>query len=297
MGQIGFSCERGLVKHSECRKCMLQPTHPCAFTPDMLESMREENDFEPGREIYSPSRLMGCLRQSVLSTGKDYYTDIYNAYAMLRGHMSHRVFEDLPEQPGVVRTIREIHPRLTTTISTRYGDKTFSGKPDAIILHSRVDGTDTRYVAEIVDYKSTNEIGHDLTEARAEHVWQINMYRLLVARSLVVDGVRVDPQYLTIQYLDMRKPRRFTSEGSLQAKGKLIRLEKRNETLTLEPIPMYDYDVVEDEIARLIEAKIEAETTLPPPLIDEDKTWMCIKCPMKTICYEIADSMGEPHSW
>ena len=296
--QVGVKCPRGLILHSECRQCALNPLHPCQYGPDVLEKMRTDYtnpDREPDQSAFTPSRLLSCPRQSVLMQDQDYYVDVDHAYPLTRGNMVHALMEK-SRYPGAVMTIRE--ERFKTTIETSYGPQTFSGKCDLAVV-TQIDedeeGHQTLAHVNIVDYKTTSKIGHDKLRAEDEHIWQINMYAWLVTKVLparlghvavVVDG-------LEIEYFAMEKSRRFTSAGPLQALGK--RLNKRPpyeyETLTLAPIPMYPLDQVEKAIVRRIEQRIQAKEVLPPILPDEER-WRCLRCPVFEHCYSLPEEGG-----
>jgi hypothetical protein len=289
--QIGVSCPRGQILHSECRQCALNPLHPCQYGPDTLEKMRTDYtnpDREPDQSAFTPSRLLSCPRQAVLMQDHDYYVDVDHAYPLTRGNMVHALMESA-RYPGVVETLRE--HRFKTTIDTCYGPQKFSGKCDLVII-KEIDETGLH--VNIVDYKTTSKIGHDKVRAEDEHIWQVNMYAWLVTKVLpdiwTEPGVPVTVDGLEIEYFAMEKSRRFTSAGPLQARGK--RLNKgQYETLTLAPIPMYPLDLVERAIRRRIEQRIHAKEELPP-ILPEEERWRCLRCPVFDTCYSLPEEGG-----
>lgn len=300
--QKGVRCVRGLIPHSECRQCATNPLHPCALTPQLLESLRESNQELPPDE-FTPTRLIDCARKAQLQLSQDWYIDVDKAYPAMRGTMMHARFEMLPKAPGVLGEVREI--RLQTTVQTKYGPQIVKGKSDLIVILD-VDDSDVgiQVVEEtmtnagpvmrikVVDYKSKGEVGHDLTSADTRHMTQINIYGWLATRALPValgrPELRVEIAELEIFYAGMNKPRRFTSAGQLKARGKIIsRSEGTHEELTLQPIPIRPLDKIEAWIISRVEQVIEAREFLPPPLTGKEAD-ICQFCPVRQVCEDLA---------
>lgn len=295
MTQIGVRCVRGLISHEECRRCSIDPLHPCDWTPDMLEQMRAkpgDRHFDP--DAFSPTGLLDCDRKHALSADRDYYLDIETAYPLLRGNLWHGLMETSDRYPGAVGIIRETE--MEVQIETGYGPQRMTGKPDLIVVNRLEEGEEgaTAYV-QITDYKSTNEVKHELVAAQKDHVRQVNMYAWLVRRWLPLHHagpLTVVVETLEIEYGDFKKPRRFTSAGWRTAKGKRLNRTKpyQYETLELEPVTIYPDDLVERNIRRMIEAKIEARTVLPPAYEPgDDHYWKCERCPVAAACRELAE--------
>jgi CRISPR/Cas system-associated exonuclease Cas4 (RecB family) len=254
----------------------------------------QDPDREPGVESFTPSRLLGCPRQTVLMGQADHYIDIDQAWPMVRGNMIHALMEKA-SYPHAVATVRE--KRFATTVMTKYGPQPFTGKADLIVVKSveSVNGVPTLH-CKVVDYKSKNEIKHDLTSALLDHQLQVNMYAWLSQKCLLdtVDlgfppeaVVVVDE--LEIVYCSMQKVRRFTSAGQLQSPGKMItRNPRTNEMLTLEPITLWPPDKTERFIAAKIEERIDAKEVLPP-ILEGDAAWRCNYCPIKDYCYGLGN--------
>ena len=298
--QIGVSCVRGQILHADCRRCAQDPLHPCQYGPDVLEKMRydpTDPDREPSSRAFTPTRLLGCARQSVLQEGNDYYIDIDNAYPLTRGNMVHALMESA-RYPGVLTTLRE--HRFKTTIETSYGTQMFSGKCDLVIVKSLEEdeeGNPVSFHVNIVDYKTKSKIGHELIRAEDDHIAQINMYAWLVTKTLgkhlgypelpiIVDTVE-------IQYFAMEKSRRFTSAGPLYAKGKRITGTKpwEYETLELAPIPLYSLDLVELAIRKHIEERLQPTLA---PILPEEERWKCDRCPVRDLCFSLPAQGGTP---
>jgi hypothetical protein len=211
---------------------------------------------------------------------------------MVRGNMVHRLME-LANYPSAVSVLRE--ERLSVPVETRFGPKTFTGKPDLIVVthieHDLRGGSpEFIYHCRVVDYKSTSEIKHDLTAARPEHVLQVNMYAWLAEEALSrfpEDAVYVVDE-LEIVYCDMRKTRRFTSAGPRKTKGKRTSTRPLTyEELTLQPITRHSHDRIGAFIQRGIERKVSAREELPPPL-EGDEAWVCPYCPVQPMCVALA---------
>lgn len=286
MANLGVRCARGTISHADCRQCALNPLHPCQYPPDVLESMRPENSDEPSNDSFSPSRVVGCARQHALYTGADYYIDVEKHYPLTRGHMIHALMER-SAYPGALGFVRE--QRLTIEVPTRFGPQQFSGKPDLIVLKAVEDGT---LRVKLVDYKSISDISHQMTAAKVEHVWQVNMYAWLIEEKLAeaarLDVEKVEVDELEIVYGSMAKMRRFTSAGWLQARGKRIPAThpQEYETLALEPLDHYPHDAVGAAVVARIEERLQARTILPP-VLEQDARWQCDYCPLKDLCYSL----------
>ena len=295
MSQCGVHCVRGYIDHDDCRKCSADPLHPCGLTPDVLEGMREDpNSRHADPDAFSPSMLLDCDRRAALTMGHDWYIDIESGWKMLRGTMVHALIQDY-RYPGAVGVIRETE--METTIQTAYGPQRMTGQPDVVVVKRLYhNGEGLHAVVGIIDYKSTGEIGHDLVEAKRDHQRQINFYAWLVRRWLPehyhAEKMTVEVDEITIQYLDFKKFRRFTSAGPLQAKGKRLNRSApyQYETLDLAPLVLYPDDVVEANIRLMIEAKLEARETLPPAYEPGDEDyWRCMFCPVREMCGELTE--------
>jgi hypothetical protein len=296
MPSIGVSCVRGRILHDDCRECVKNPLHPCAYPADLLELMRDvDNDVPPS--AHTPSRMAGCARQAVLEETTDYYVDVDYAYPMARGNMVHALMEHA-KYPDAYNTIRE--RRFTTELDTVSGRKSFSGKPDLIVVKSidNIFGAKPTAHVKVVDYKSKKEIGHDLTAASIEHQIQVNLYAWLVTRELgfflsFSSHVDIVVDELEIVYADMKKVRRFTTAGELYANGKMIRRSPRQyETLTLEPIKMKSLDWCEGYVKRNIERREAAKDRLPA-VLPEEESWKCMRCPVFEACDRRAQENNE----
>lgn len=315
--QLGVKCSRGCIPWQECLgSCVHNPLHPCEYTADLLNTMRadyEDPDREPGIEAFTPTRLLGCPRQPVLQAGADYYVDVEQGWPALRGSMVHALMERTT-YPGAVQVIRE--QRLATTVMTRYGPQPFTAKPDLVVVKSienlhavygdaqvedgtLVEGPSTikvpltRIHVKVVDYKSTGEIGHDLTAAKLEHQLQVNMYAWVVQQCLAdvleLPGADIVVDEVEIVYCSMKKIRRFTSAGERQTRGKMqTRSPRTYASLTLEPIRLWRMNATGRYIARKIEERIAATEVLPDILQGED-AWLCEWCAVRQLCYEIGN--------
>lgn len=325
MSLKGVYCSRGHVPMDVHKECMLDPLHPCSLPPDVLEMMtggpveREQNNV-----VYSPSSLMGCSRQGILTTKYDWYISVEgSAWKQTRGHMVHALMEQQPAWPGTLGVIRE--QRMEATIATKYGEQVFKGKPDVVVLNG-IEGH-TLHIS-IIDYKSTGEIGHK-AEADRKHQQQVNQYAWLASKflsSFLMDMVvcwddgaplpesvhlnegtdltifeqgfdEVVVDELQIFYADFNKTRRFTSAGVLAARGKRNPDRKTYQELELQPIYMMKLKSVERWIRRHIELEIEAQQLMPAPLAYDDRpfsgeAYICYTCPVRETCIEIGRQQG-----
>jgi CRISPR/Cas system-associated exonuclease Cas4 (RecB family) len=297
--QLGVHCPRGNIKHDECKRCSANPSRPCAWTPDMLELIRSDNDNQPAPDAFTPSRLLDCDRKSALISDHDYYQDLDTMWPAVRGHMVHALMER-STNPNALHQFREI--RFETAIETKYGTQRFLGKPDLInVLTKNRNGGAVSWGLSIVDYKSKREVEHSLVSPERKHVMQLNMYAWLVTKCLssYIEEhhpnieireempIEVEVTELELIYVDMSRVRRFTSEGPLKGKGKLIdRKTREKEVLDLEPIPLLPLEQTEEWIRKHIEQKIEAKQVLPPPL-EGEAARICPYCPMFNVCSDL----------
>lgn len=300
--QKGVKCVRGLIPHSECRKCANDPLHPCALTPQLLESLREQHQ-ELRPDEFTPTRLIDCPRKAQLQLSQDWYLDVEKAWPALRGTIMHARLETLPRGPGYLGEVREV--RLETTVETKYGPQIVKGKSDLIVVLDVDDSEVALQVVEetmtntgpvmrikVVDYKSKGNVDHDLTRADRRHIMQINLYGWLASKALPKalnrPELRVEVAELEIFYAGANKPRRFTSAGPLKADGKFIdRRLGTHEELILEAIPMRPLDSIEKWVIKRVEDVIEAREYLPPPLTGQEAE-ICQFCPVRQACEELA---------
>lgn len=209
MGLVGVSCSRGYISLADHYQCMQQPDHPCEFTTDVLDQMTGPNEERVASGVkFSPSSMLGCRRQAILTRDHDWYLNVSGAWAMQRGHIVHGYAEKFKPPRGSIGAVREV--RLRSMVQTSKGFEWFAGKMDAIIFTkletiplSVDEVVDLNVVAKtvlhvkIIDYKSKGDIGHGpdthLTNKRLEptqaaaqrdHQQQINLYAWLVRNEL-----------------------------------------------------------------------------------------------------------------
>lgn len=294
MAQLGVKCPRGLISWNECLgSCAHNPLRPCDYTADMLWQMRADNSDEPGDGAFSPSRLLGCARQSVLIGQRDYYVDVEQAYPATRGNMVHALMEKCA-YPGALYAIRE--HRFYCTIETKYGPQQFTAKPDLIVVKDITD--DNVIVVKILDYKSTIRINNTLVEAKLEHQLQVNMYAWVVTQCLPIalglDDYRVVVDELEIEYANTEDKRRFTSAGARQipckrkVNGKLV-----DALLDLEPITLWNMTKVGRYIQAKITERLEAKEVRLPDILEGESAWLCRYCPVYDFCHEVGNERRE----
>lgn len=332
MSLIGVACVRGHVPLAVHNECKLDPLHPCSLPPDVLDLMtsgpveRERNEV-----VYSPSTLMGCTRQSILTGKYDWYINVEgSAWKQTRGHMVHALMEEQPAWVGVLGVVRE--QRMSAPIETRYGEQQFKGKPDVVVLKSIEERTILTGTEEaggklyrtlhisITDYKSVGEVGHR-DKADRKHQMQVNQYAWLAQQFLpyflqdipLPESVHMNPDVdlelfavgfdevvvdeLEIFYADFNKTRRFTSAGVLSARGKRLPDHRTYEELELQPVYQMKPKSVERWVRKHIEMEIEAREKMPAPLSYLDRpftgeSFICYMCPVREKCVEIGQQQG-----
>lgn len=265
----GVKCVRGYVSLEEHQRCMVEePGPPCGIEPSLLQRMTEPNlERVKERVIFSHSTINACHRRTTLANEHDWYMDVENGYKSVRGSIIHDGLQFDGPYPGTLGVVREV--RMGAPIQTKYGEQTFHGKADLIVLLNVEhvypkeqpvnDKGELLTVAprvvlhvKVVDYKSKSEVGHDLVEPDAKHIYQINEYAWILKQWLpgwlnmrltpdsedfpgwneyaklhlndgvslpYIDAVVVDE--LSIVYMDMKKTRTFSSQAVLYAKGKM----------------------------------------------------------------------------
>src|SRR5260221_6833077 len=136
MSVRGVKCVLGYVDTETHLKCMVsRPGPPCLIPPTILQRIthhdgeREELGIE-----FSPSSLSNCHRKTVLSKDHDVYINVRDMYKPERGSIYHEGLSHDPPWPGILGVVREL--RMNTSVSTKYGEQIFWGKPDLIVLSS-----------------------------------------------------------------------------------------------------------------------------------------------------------------
>lgn len=292
---IGVTCDaakaqkKKYLTREECDLCVQRPDHECPFNGKIMRMMWGDSDHEPGRLIFSPTRLLGCPRAIYLeANGAPQILDPYTKWNMLRGTITHAFFEETPLAPGVEFEITE--ERLETTISTAYGPQRFVGKPDLVEV---LFYDEKKIVVKLTDWKSTKEIGHDFLEAKESHQKQVNMYAYLLAKALPGylnrPGLEVVVDELEIIYFNMAKVRRFTSKCDLVDRGKLLtpRSANKHEPIELYQIKQKSMAFMEDFIRELIECAIDARENPTPPY-EGDQARLCPYCSLQDACQKMA---------
>jgi hypothetical protein len=318
----GVHCVRGNLTMDEHVTCMTEEAGPpCGIEPSILQLITRPNtERVQDRVIFSPSTLSACHRQSALARDTDWYMDVSAGYKMVRGSIIHEGMGHEPPYPGVLGVLRE--QRMRAPVQTKYGEKYFAGKPDLVVI-KHIDAQ-FRVHVKIVDYKTKGEITHDFVRADDQYVYQINEYAWLVTHYLPgylnggnpfdwaghlflaedplphIDGVVVDE--LSIQYMDMKTTRTFTSLDILKARGKMLgdkingRWVRRNPVeyaeLELEPLHHFSLKYIEGHIRKGIENQIEAETLLAPPVEGDRAKLICRSCAVRDACYLLGRQEG-----
>ena len=284
MALLGIRWRGNNYSFDEFRDYLKNPTNDCTLPPEVVEMAIAHEGSEPNKVVHSPSRILGCNRQAVLTETADYFLDLEHAYASLRGTLIHSGIE----HSGIhtQQTLKE--ERLTVTIDTAYGPQEFSAKSDCIVVLSTEKKRGKKQVVHVKvrDYKTTGEIKHDFLAADKKHQMQVNMYGYVVwksAEKLFGPNTEVVVDELEVNYLGSNKARRFTSAGPLTDVG-YKRKGCDAEVLTLEQITLLPMERVEKFIRARIEKRVrEREAGLPPILPPGEDKW-CFRCPVYGAC-------------
>jgi CRISPR/Cas system-associated exonuclease Cas4 (RecB family) len=247
----------------------------------VTDTKKRRETGEEKEVVYSPTRLLGCHRRAVLEASTDFYTDIDDSYPLTRGNMVHAMMEGAA-YPYAIGVMRE--RRIWVDVETKHGVAKFGGKPDVVVFKGRDE--DGRLLAKVVDYKSKVEVTHDLVAAQDDHVAQVNMYAWLVSQVYSAEyGAPVVVDELEVMYCGLNKPRRFTSAGTLETRGKMLtRSPKTYATLTLAAIPLWPLEKTALAVRRRLTRLLSPRNGLPERL-PEEKQWMCNSCPVNKVCW------------
>ena len=288
MGLQGVSCEKGRVTREECLQCVRDPQHPCHIPQPMIVKFWHGLATKPHAGAATPSRVLSCARKPFLMEQEDYWLDIHNEYASMRGEVIHAGLESFSWGDNCVVLTEK---RLQTLVDTKYGTQPFTAQSDAIVVVNPNDSGD-KVLVDVWDWKTT-EFGHELVAADRKHIMQAWMYAWMVARNLPMmenithqRGVQV--RSVNICYISSSKSRIFTSLGPGTARGKRITGTKpqQYEELQLAQLPTLTMQQVEQFVRGRLEQRVEQRRALPvlPPVLEGDAAKWCFRCPVVGAC-------------
>lgn len=204
----------------------------CTHALPLLVNMRKNSQRREGIGV-SSSVLGGCPRQYILGRTTDYYEDPEDYYARWFGSFGHHAIEMDGPYPGIIQEVR-----FYRSITVNGEEVEISGQPDWIDLDN----------ATIADHKIT---GRKPTEARQEHIQQLNVYKWLVEGG---EGRGVGTWPDVRHYLNW-KVRKLELRYYL-AVGKERHVEF--------DVPLWEDHLIEDYIRRALAPIIHAEKTGDP---------------------------------
>ena len=289
--RIGLKCEMGQVTDDFCRTCRQDPLHPCGIPAPKLALLTGEgmpdNDDVTGLS-YTPSRLLGCFRQGVLERDNDYYLDVHNQKASMRGTVIHAGMDALG-WPGE-RVVSEKRIKVPIRVKGVEESIEFTAKPDSIVIVD-TDWTDWQknggpiLIVDIWDWKTREFKPGELLEADVKHRQQVWMYAWAVSKTpeqWYGTPAVVNIRSVNIAYMSNNNDRIFSSLGPGKA---LIRRQRpsRMEEVELAAIPTVLLPDIERFIINRIMRKQRALTVLAAPLEGEDAKW-CYRCPVAAPC-------------
>jgi hypothetical protein len=287
MPRIGLKCEMGQVTDDFCRTCRQDPLHPCSIPAPKLALLTGEgmpdNDDVTGIS-YTPSRLLGCFRQGVLERDNDYYLDVHNQKASMRGTVVHAGMDAIG-WPGE-RAIAEKRIKVPVRVRDVEESLEFSAKPDSIVLVDE-DLEQGIVTVDIWDWKTREFKPGELLEADVKHRQQVWMYAWAVSKTpeqwyAPNSKATVHIRSVNIAYMSNNNDRIFSSLGTGKATIKRQR-PARFEEIELAVIPTVLMPDIERFIINRIKRKQQALTVLAAPLEGDDAKW-CYRCPVATPC-------------
>lgn len=317
MPLIGYACPPGSPSHGERHEvgfCLGQCPHPCV-SPPLLNAIyqAERSNHHQGAYI-SASMLTGgsCARQTVYERTQDFYEYPINRWWAFRGTIGHALIEGAGDSVAPYGWIQEmrmsvplVYPDLPQPVLDESGRWTgdFLDEPLTITLGGTTDAYNP-LIGELHDFKSaadekvvmmaqgSSSDAHTFSpQVKDEWVWQTNIYRWLLAGSLIPDEIRERfalvgeyypaPTKLVIQTFSMMALVRTGSTVEVRVPvksyGKYAKKEKQ--LYTIDEVPVLPLAEVEAYIRpRALEWYQYLILGAQPHVVALDKKWMCINC-------------------
>jgi len=211
-------------------------------------------ELAPARSRWiSPSSLCYCLRKAKWEFEREYYLTEQSAYPLFRGCIVHTMFATPKETNEGALVEEDIKCKIPGT---------------DFVIGGRLD----RWEKEILsDYKSLADNGMHIlasTGIKQEHIWQTNIYKLILKR-----GYNLDTKEIKIIYVTMK--------GIVQS-GSTFHISDRRggeKEIKLASCPIY----ADDKILDFMVPKIKLITEgYAPPAAPQD--WLCKSCYFKREC-------------
>lgn len=311
---IGYRCPPGGEepgRNNTIDYCLGQCKRPCV-SPPLLAAMfkADTENYHNDPSYLSASMLAGsnCSRQTLWERTEDFYDYPRKRYWPFRGTHAHSICEGAGELIAKYGWLQEIrceaafdYPDVAAPIFDENGDFTGDFDKDKI-LRIKVKGTADAYnpyqrrladMKSMADTKATMVItgskgGEFSKNLQDDHVWQFNIYRLLIARTKITNEVR---ETLRAFGLPEIKGRTFPAPTELIMQGiGMMDIPRSGGTYPITKYgktTLYDIDPVPvlpmTEIEKYIKEKAlfwyrHLVLRIPAPVLPESKSWMCKNC-------------------
>lgn len=314
----GFRCPDWVPTAGNKNKiewCLGECPHQC-IAPPLLAAMWESEKYNHHTGTYiSSSMLAGsvCARQTVWERKYGFYEIPVRRFWAFRGTHAHSIVEKAAPVIGALGWIQELRMAV---------DFVYPDLPQPIIKNDKFTGKFNKQKPLIITVGGTcdafNPMGRELwdmksmKEAKAEYMitgqkpkwfkdaknaydphledsWvrQLNIYRLLLARTKVSDYIKKElnidceyypaPEKLGIQAIGMMQVPRTGAPYTIKHQ---VGRQWVEETFEIPSIPVWPLaeteEFVRKEALKWFKWLVLEE---PTPLVDADKTWVCKTCP------------------
>lgn len=290
--------------------CLGQCKTPCV-SPPLLAAMykADTQNYHNDTSYLSASMLAGsnCARQTLWERSEDFYDLPRKRYWPFRGTHAHSICEGAGELIAKYGWLQELKCSVMFDFPEHpapiFDAGVFTGKydPDRI-LQITINGTSDAYnpwqrkladMKSMADKKATMVIQGDKggtfsKNLEDSHVWQFNIYRLLIARTKISDYVRAIGKEYGLPDLKGRNlpaPTELIMQGigmmDIPRSGATYPVTYRGRTT------LYDIDAVPVLPLTEIDAYVREKALYwhkhlmlgaPTEVLPEAKKWMCTNC-------------------
>lgn len=316
MPLVGFRCPEGTPTEgteNTFEHCLHSCPHQCMPAPVLWQTCQQNKSNVHKGDLVSPTSLPRCPRKLILTRTRDYFEEPHRLYDSVRGTLIHS-FLECDGFEGFVSEKR-VFKKITRG---PYAPWVISGQIDAYeaprkLLHD-IKTLDDKALFFMANYGP-----------KEDHCLQLNCYRWLMdggylederfpgnADAAFAQGLQIfwAVERAQLHYCSMR---RTFSTGTTFTwivddfrepnRGKPYKLEvgrkqtksKRGKplweiTLTFPDVPLMPIESVEDYVITMGPTLVRGfrEDWIPPGIMDdEDKSWECSYCPVKSLCDDI----------
>lgn len=310
----GYRCPPGGEspgRNNHIHYCLGECKKPCIAPPLMAAMYKADTgNYHNDSTYLSASMLAGsnCARQVLWERTEDFYDLPRKRYWPFRGTHAHTICEgagDLLAQFGWLQEIKTTasfsYPDIAAPIFDANGVWTgdFHASETLVINVQGTPDAYNPYTLQLADMKSmadtkatmviTGSKGGTFSKnLQDDHVWQFNIYRLLISRTKITQEQRDAFMLLGLPELKGKffpAPKELIMQGigmmDIPRSGGTYYVSKRGQTT------LYDIDAVPVIPLTKIEAFVKEKAfywykhlvmRMPAPVLPEEKKWMCTNC-------------------